>query len=409
MLELKNLLKKKYLVNIILCLIVVFLLFRRQENFASDLSSVMKNYMINIDWILPDFQLFKQSDKETIKTKVQFSDDSINGLLADGHTQDSPSGTTFGMWNNKGGIHNYFEDVYKKIGCCTGQDTVNIKIPIKQDDGSYKVEEHTIDIDRSKCKFNDIDMDDNNMDGNGYKQDCQYFFERLIAFLEMYDPENPLIATYGGCLSNKFIPDEIKNDPSLFGMYDANRKCTVPECADKAYKRNEERSDCNTVICNATIDLSNVSVQGSANITDNTIVQNCGKDTPMGKELEKKKNADAAGVGVNIDEITSNALNATSDGTSNGTSSGSAATDALAPKADLSTIPAGTSPTTLAAVKAAAASGGTPVTLDTGAVQELASKGDYKNALALIPTKIKLGVAAAGGVLLLIIIIKVVT
>jgi len=251
----------------------------------------------NIGWKINN--LFVAGDKTDILRSTSISKHDAEQLVSTGLTKSNPSGNEFGMWRElnstitgKPGvtIENYFEDIYVKLACCLGKDTITVPIPYRGDDGKIYRKEVTISVDRpGECTLNGQDWNDNNTTEDGHNPKCQKLFERLVAFLSKYDPENPMLESYGGCIANKNIDPKILENPTLFSIVDANRSCTVGSCGGEAYKRKKDRKNCETTLCTAEINISDVEAGGALNVLGNSIEQNCGPQSKIAKSLEGGK------------------------------------------------------------------------------------------------------------------------
>ena len=269
------------------------------------------DYLLNlikvISWPFDD--LFVKDDKKNIKRNVKMSDKQIDGLISTGQRKDNADERNLGMWmvlnesitKKKGDtLEHYFENVYKKIACCTGKSSITVPILVQDSDGKIKKTYKTITLDKSDCIMNGQDWYDDNMTEAKYNTNCNRFMERLIAFLTKYDPENEIITTVGGCLANKNIPDSFLKNPMYLSILNTNRSCLLPTCNEPdAYKRKSDRKTCSNTICNAEFNVSNLEAGEAIKLFKNSIEQNCGNaageiessayDKILEAEKEKKK------------------------------------------------------------------------------------------------------------------------
>ena len=228
--------------------------------------------------------IFTEADSDKLLEDVEFTEEDITGMTSKGLTGDSAPNNQTSMWRElsasqtgteKKVVH-YFEQVYKKLGCCMGKDELTINIP-RYNRTTKKMEttERTIVIDRGTCTINGIDYGDDNFSESGYKPACERFMKRFIAFLLKYEPTNPMIKKYGGCLANKFLSEGVKTNPKLYNIINNNRSCTVNECSASSYKRLGDRKNCETVFCEAITNISEFDA-GRDIALQTSISQNCG-------------------------------------------------------------------------------------------------------------------------------------
>lgn len=274
---------------------------RKRQIFNKTNINVTDNYFFNllknISWKINN--MFSFGDKQDILRSTSINVNELNKLISTGLSKNNPSGNEFGMWRElnttitgKPGvtIENYFENIYTKLACCLGKDTITVPVPYRGNDGVIYRKEVTIKVDRKKeCTINGINWNDDNTTELGHNPNCQRLFERLIAFLSKLDPENPMLNTYGGCIANKNIDSKILANPTLFSIVDANRSCTVSSCSGQAYKRKRDRKNCETTLCNAEINISDIEAGSALNILGNSIEQTCGPQSKIAKSLESGK------------------------------------------------------------------------------------------------------------------------
>ena len=275
---------------------------KNQENISKKLHIDETNLELllkNISWAI---NVFQPDDKNDIQRNVKITSEDAQALATSGLTKNSPSGTDLGMWRelgpsitglNKTTTEHYFENIYKKLACCTGQTTLTIPI-LKRNTDTGKVErkEKTIAFDlENECKINGLDWTDDNVSEGGHNKNCEKLMQRYIAFLSKYDDTHPHIKTYGGCISNKNIKDmdeRILENPNLMKMVDQNRSCLVETCNNPlAYKRKQDRKTCETTLCMADFNVSDNQAGEAINVFGNKIEQNCGGNSQIEKELEK--------------------------------------------------------------------------------------------------------------------------
>lgn len=253
----------------------------------------------NISWAI---NVFQPDDKNDIQRNVKITSEDAQALATSGLTKNSPSGSDLGIWRelgpsitglNKTITEHYFENIYKKLACCTNQSTLTIPI-LKRNSVTGKIErkEKTIAFDlANECKINGLDWKDDNASEGAHNKNCEKLMQRYIAFLSKYDDTHPHIKTYGGCISNKNIKDmdeRILENPNLMNMVDQNRSCLVETCNHPlAYKRKQDRKSCETTLCLADFNVSDNQAGEAINVFGNKIEQNCGGSSAMEKELEK--------------------------------------------------------------------------------------------------------------------------
>ena len=228
--------------------------------------------------------IFTEADKNQLLEDVEFTDEDINGITTKGLNKGSAPNNQTSMWRELSAsqtgtekkIVHYFEQVYKKLACCMGKEQLTVNIP-RYNRSTKKMEtiERTIVIDRGTCKINGIDYEDDNFSEKGYKPACEKFMKRFIAFLLKYEPTNPMIKKYGGCLANKFLSEGVKSNPKLYNIINNNRSCTVNECSASAYKRLGDRKNCETVFCEAITNISDIDAGRDVSL-ETSISQNCG-------------------------------------------------------------------------------------------------------------------------------------
>ncbi len=256
--------------------------------------------------------IFTEADADKLAEDVEFSEDDITGLTTKGLNKTSAPNNTTSMWRELSAsqtgtekkIVHYFEQVYKKLGCCMGKDELTIHIP-RYNRATKKMEttERTIVIDRGTCKINGIDYNDDNFSESGYKPACERFMKRFIAFLLKYEPTNPMIKKYGGCLANKFLSEGVKTNPKLYNIINNNRSCTVNECSASSYKRLGDRKNCETVFCEAITNISDIDAGRDASL-QTSISQNCGSSVAddYAKKTEDKPESEEDKINTAIQE-----------------------------------------------------------------------------------------------------------
>ena len=279
--------------------------FTNVENFSNINGYIDNTYFGDLlkatDWEFDN--IFTPSNKTKIREILgsDISSDNLDYLVNDGKTKAqnaAPHATEreIGMWskrNNNGDIINYhyFQDLYKKLACCIGRNT--IEVPYYKQVGNNVVKDtKTINVSDSDCNIHGINWKDSNNANQNANPQCLKFMQRLIAYLEIYDPDNPMIEKYGGCLTKKFYKETgLDQNPQLAAFADQNRSCAVTECSqNNAFKRTQDRKDCTVTICNATANFSDFEAGG--NITANSkIVQNCGPESEIAKHIADKDKA----------------------------------------------------------------------------------------------------------------------
>lgn len=255
-----------------------------------------ENYFLklikNISWNFNN--IFSPSDSTNIKRNVYIDDKDLDLLVTTGITSDTADERKKGMWMSHGQnkVEHYFENLYKKLACCTGKygETITVPVLTRLPNGKIGKKYKTITIDRKKeCTINGIDWTDDNLTPENHNKNCERFMQRLFAFLSKYDPDNPMIETYGGCLANKNlekVDKKILTDPFLFQIVNTNRRCLIDSCnKPQAYKRQQDRYNCETTICKADFAISDVQAGGAIDVFGNKIVQQCGANSEIAKKL----------------------------------------------------------------------------------------------------------------------------
>jgi len=278
----------------------------KTENFNSLYGWLNDTYLINllkeIDWSFNN--IFSPEDKDQILNAVVTSETKAHGIANNGRTKETASELGDGMWialnetiTGKSGItlENYFENIYKKLACCTNQKEIVVPILKQNSDGSIEKVDKRLSFDignTGQCKINGRDWYDDNQTKAGYNSKCEELMTRLIAFLDKYDPENKMLETYGGCMANVNLPKnndiDSREDPIIMNLINRNRTCFLNTCnAPEAYKRQNDREPCQTAICNAKIDFSGLdAIDSVVNLLGNSIEQNCGVNSEISKKLE---------------------------------------------------------------------------------------------------------------------------
>ena len=264
--------------------------------------------------------IFTEADAEKLAEDVEFSEDDITGMTSKGFSKDSAPNNQTSMWRELSAsqtgtekkIVHYFQQVYKKLGCCMGKDQLTVNIP-RYNRATKKMEttERTIVIDRATCKINGVDYGDDNFSEGGYKPACEKFMKRFIAFLLKYEPTNPMIKKYGGCLANKFLSEGVKTNPKLHNIINNNRSCTVNECSASSYKRLGDRKNCETVFCEAITNISDIDAGRDASL-QTSISQNCGASAAQdyAKKTEDKPETEEDKIAEEVEEVVEETLEA---------------------------------------------------------------------------------------------------
>jgi hypothetical protein len=274
-----------------------------QQQFNKTNEYLEDNYFLSllktIGWKFNN--LFTPDDKENIKKSVLISDEEATLLTTTGTTSSNADERNQGMWmklnksitGNKDTTEHYFENIYKKLACCSGKSQITVPI-LKRNQKTGEIERvyKTIKIDRKgECTMNGLDWADDNTTEKGYKPHCEDLMQRLIAFLSKYDSKNPMIDSYGGCLANKHlnaIDEDILKDPFLLNLVNINRSCLMPTCnKPDAYKRKQDRKSCTTTICQAKIGVSEAQAGGAISVFGNQIEQQCGPQSELSQSLSK--------------------------------------------------------------------------------------------------------------------------
>lgn len=241
--------------------------------------------------------IFEAGDLEDIKKTVAISDDEALLLTTTGKTEETADERNQGMWMKIPALltgteditSHYFDSFYTKVGCCTGQTQLTLPVLERNEEGEQEKVYKTIVIDRAECTIDGVDWYDDNTTEGGYNPNCERFMIRLIAFLEKYDPTNPMLNTYGGCMANRHIDaidPEIINDPFMLQLVDVNRSCVLSTCTQPlAYKRKQDRKSCETTFCNAEINIDDIEAGGDVSVLDTVITQQCGANSDLSKRL----------------------------------------------------------------------------------------------------------------------------
>jgi len=262
------------------------------------------NLLKEISWSYDN--IFSPGDEDNILNSVITTDRIAYGIANNGRTASTASELGDGMWvalnqsiTGKPGttLENFFEDIYRKLACCTNQS--EIVVPILKQTSDGKVEKIykrlTFDIKgEGKCMINGRNWYDDNQTLDGYNPRCEEFMTRLIAFLDKYDPNNEMLNTFGGCMANVNLPKsdsiDAANDPALLSIINSNRSCFMSTCnASAAYKRQQDRKSCQTTICTAKINFNDIDAGNAVNLLGNTITQKCGTNSELSKSLEASK------------------------------------------------------------------------------------------------------------------------
>ena len=300
------------------------------------------NLVKNISW--PSDNLFDADDVADIRKNVSISEADANILTTAGKTKDTADSRQLGMWikanasvstTGKEEVSSYFDNIYSKLSCCLGSSEVSVPIIKQKADGDTEVEYVTIKVEGDDCKINGIDWYDDNTTTAGHNLKCDYLMQRLIAFLEKYNPDSPMIEKYGGCFANRFIYDEMGNNinPALYNMIDSNRSCSlVSKCQQdgEAYLRKQDRHDCALTFCQSTTTFDNLTAGEKIKIQP-TIEQQCGPNSAIRKKQEEEQDADwwakNTGDGSGTTDSTSGTTPSTTESTSSTTESTSSTTE----------------------------------------------------------------------------------
>jgi flagellar biosynthesis GTPase FlhF len=252
-----------------------------------------------VSW--PFDNLFELSDEKNIIKNTRISKADAKKLVTIGTTKDTATEKDGGMWRiltkqvsggDKDVLEHYFDNVYKKIACCIGlrDNVIEVPILVKDESGKLVKKIKTIKITKEDCMINGMDWYDDNATVKGHQPRCERFMEKLVAFLNKYDPKNEILSTYGSCFNNKLIPEDILNNHLFLDILDSNRKCLITPCnTPKAYKGIGERQGCELTLCQATTTIADNEAGDALKILGTNIEQNCGKNSPLYKELKKKE------------------------------------------------------------------------------------------------------------------------
>jgi len=232
----------------------------------------------NISWPLDD--VFKNKTTELINSKIDgIGSGQVATLTTKGHTSTAPDDTTgYGIWfsPNNGISEHTFNNIYKKIACCTNQQDITIPYIKAHKDGKPIYDDFKVNIqpNENRCYINGIQyFDKNNSLQPTPNQNCAALMQKTMAFLKIYDPKNPLIEQVGGCIDDSLLPP----NPTLANIVISNRACGpfAKNCKlPTAWKGSNERKNCSLTFCDQRIDIKDVqSLKGNVNF--NEIVQEC--------------------------------------------------------------------------------------------------------------------------------------
>ena len=248
--------------------------------------------------------IFTEAHKDILRETVDLPKHEVHNIINYGLTKETATytGNKYTMWQKLSAsqtkkekkIVHYFTEIYKKIACCIGVEDINVKL-YRYNPESKKLEiiNVPIVIDRdTDCIFSGINYRDDNDEPEDYNENCERFMKRFIAFLTIYDPDNPMIETYGGCISNTFIPENIKRNPMLYKLINSNRYSSVRACQNYlSYKRKQDRKIQNNTICLAEFNVQDVNAGGNAGLESN-IIQNCGGTSSVEKNVNNDNDYD---------------------------------------------------------------------------------------------------------------------
>lgn len=257
-----------------------------------DFNYFQNNLLRNISWNYDN--IFKGKSRDDIRKHVSIVDDSeldnlrTKGMIDNINHHTGATGDGSGMWSKKDNkAYHYFDDLYKKLACCTGQRNVNI--PYSKISGNNVRTDSTdinIDVDGGECKIGGVDWFDDNSTPNKTNQNCEKFLTRLIAYLEQNDPNSPLVKKYGGCLATKYVNAALKKSSagkpisaSKKTLYNKMRKIFVPECGTgpTTFRRKIDREANSISICEASMEVGNMKASGDSSQIQlaQKIEQNC--------------------------------------------------------------------------------------------------------------------------------------
>lgn len=242
---------------------------------------------------------FSSADKDEIYKTVPISTDEANLLATTGTTRNNIQQNDVGMWmkapTTEAEISNYLDKLYPKLSCCLNEREISVPILIKDPTDPNKTVTKYFSIksnnSANECKIDGVNWYDDNSTPLGYNPKCEKLFVRLMAFLDKYDPNSPMINQYGGCTSNKHLKNneigiDFTSSPVLYELVDVNRKCLINECRqNSAYKRQQERDACNTVFCQSDITINDLDAN-SISILGTNVQQSCGVNSKLTKGLQ---------------------------------------------------------------------------------------------------------------------------
>ena len=261
--------------------------FVNREDFSNINGYIDYNYFKGIiretDWNFDN--LFKNKSADDVRKHVSIPvDNEVNTLVNTGHTSSQADGNEYAMWSKKNNqAYHYFDDLYKKLACCTGLQGVHI--PYSDINGNKQVE--AIDYQKAECTINGTDWYDSNEPKTNPNANCEKFMNRLIAYLEINDPGSDIVRKYGGCLANRYVNAALQGKGASTErkvLYDTLRQVFVPECAQSSsttYKRAADRKDAAVSICDAKMEVGNMMASGNQSqiALAQQINQNCTVNT----------------------------------------------------------------------------------------------------------------------------------
>ncbi len=253
----------------------------------------LSNLYGDISWNLND--IFKDKETELRSANIDgLTTEEVDALISTGHTKDTADNDTrFGSWykpiNSDKKVHT-FNKLYKKIMCCLNKDELDIPYIAEYKNGEpqYKHLKIQLDVSNQSCTYDDTEWWDDNTTKANYNENCLKLFKKLLAFLKMYDPTNPMIGKFGGCIDDDLLPLE---PVGVRTMINSNRKCgpLSEHCGtEHAFKRERDRESCNLTFCDQSIEFDDISAGGNA-VFEN-ISQTCGPDTKVGAKVDAYNN-----------------------------------------------------------------------------------------------------------------------
>ncbi len=291
----------------------------------------IKNVLKQVSWVpSDDFVMFDNQDDFALTTRID--KELEDALKTKGTTKASADTGQRGIWRkytnteNNTEIEHAFNLIYKKLACCLGK-TIDkpLVVPILKNytkDSSGKITnidtqdfQIAYDTSGSQCTINGVNYKDENNNGTTMNDNCLKLVKQLVAFLNKYDPLNPLLTTVGACVNNALIPPQILRNATLTGEITGNRECSIKECQNEksnhnAFLTQSERTPCQNKICIAKLASDSSSGTGNVNaiLNNNSITLNCG-DSDLEAIAAKAKSTAS----------TNNATNSASAPTNNAT------------------------------------------------------------------------------------------